>query len=72
MLSSDLAAFVADGMLQFRDLVTKGDPQFFDKPENVMVYKDYCQNLAYVWLQIHKQEPMLWPMIGDPKNAKPQ
>lgn len=67
-VNDDIATFIATQAVNFRKKVLELDSSFFKNPENQVIYKDFCQNLAYIWMNNHNQNKPIgldnWPGAG--------
>lgn len=50
---ADLAIFVAESLLAFRQRVEQVDPAFFSHVENQQAYLSLANTLPYVWVNQH-------------------
>ena len=46
-----LEEYLAQGIAAYRAAMVKSDPQFFDRPENLILYRDYQSNLMLFYEQ---------------------
>lgn len=46
----EMVAFIMSGINEFRRQATAGDPDFFSKQENIMVYREFASSLTIIYL----------------------
>ena len=46
-----LEEYLAKGIAAYRAEMLKVDPEFFNRPENLVLYRDHQSNLTLLWEQ---------------------